>query len=57
MAYATIAVGNKIDAKKTERKDILGLLFLAPLTMALLSIVLAIESPTFASAMALVGLE
>ena len=57
MAYATIAVGNKIDAKKTERKDILGLLFLAPLTMALFSIVLAIESPTFASAMTLVGLE
>jgi hypothetical protein len=57
MAYATIAVGNKTEAKQTERKDIMGLLFLAPLTMAIFSIVLAIESPIFVSAMALVGLE
>jgi hypothetical protein len=46
-----------IQPKKTESKDISTALLLVPIAVCLFSILLAMENPAVASALALVGME
>ncbi len=57
MSYATLAFGSTVEARTTGHKNLWAALFLAPVAMAIFSIVLSAQFPVFASAMALVGLE
>ncbi len=54
---ATVAFQDRITANKTDAKDTWAILLLVPLAMCLFSILLAVESPAFGSAMRLMALE
>jgi hypothetical protein len=56
-ANLTLAFEKKFEAQNTEAKDIWAVLLLVPTAMCLFSILLAVESPAFASAVTLLGLE
>jgi hypothetical protein len=54
---AAVALQNGIAAKKAAAVDLRSAIFLIPLAMCLLSIILAIKSPAFAAAVAMIGAD
>jgi hypothetical protein len=54
---AAVTLRAAIQPKKTESKDISTAFLLVPIAVCLFSILLAMENPAVASALALVGME